>query len=166
MMRDFFLTKCIVIFLLWGGVFFMLFDTFYPNFLKKNNEYYCHASVIEYAGRDKLHLTIDVASENDSASVSLKGKILFPDRTEHPFYIRRYFHYEIEGGVLSTKKSKVPTFVSRETDIDLLSKYFHNFFLNSEGGEFSHKIQRLSANSNNRVFFTTDKVPYAICLTH
>ncbi|MFH3176224.1 hypothetical protein [Klebsiella aerogenes] len=150
---------------IWLAVFSVFSATLWMTGMN-NTELSCHANVHDYAGRDQILMNIDAALEKGAGNIVLKGKVIYADRTEHPFYITKFVSTQVNSGQMTMKKYAGPAVISRETDVGIMQRYLNHFFLQNDGTSLHQKLRRLEGTRDSRVIFSLTRVPYAVCISY
>ncbi|MEQ4763062.1 hypothetical protein [Klebsiella aerogenes] len=164
-MRSINSIKSLIIFL-WIMAILILAGTYFLLYYDNEPEFYCHASVHEYNGNDQILMDIDTTLDKKQGYTILKGKVIYDDKSEHPFYITKFITTQVKNGKVTIRNDDSPVILSRNTDEKVVKNFINHFYTNNEKSVLSQRIQRLEGTKDGRVLYSTSNVPYAVCIGH
>lgn len=126
--------------------------------------FYCGGDFREYAGDGRLIVSMNLALENGKGNITLKGKVIDPEKKEFSFYIRKYVAYQLQGDMLVLSKTEQPLFVAGNTDVHMLKGYLQDFFLDNNSPQFTVRMYRVAERDDTWVVSSSGKVPYFLCI--
>ncbi|HIF2548606.1 TPA: hypothetical protein ACXZLZ_004168 [Salmonella enterica] len=126
----------------------------------------CHGDFREYVGDGRLIATVHFALNGGMGSVVLKGRVIYPNGNEYPFYIRKYTSYQLRRDVLVLTRTEQPLFTAGNTDVQMLRGYLHEFFIESSPPQFTARMYRLVERNDAWIISSSGKVPFLLCADH